>query len=1101
MQENGLTFPQEIYFAQLTSLNGIKLSKREIDIISCILNGRSAKGIAHLLSIAPKTVEVHTYNVMKKLSCSSREGLISLAEKSDKLLLLKRYYLRLLSHLAFEQSLKNISKLGSHEEKSCVIICWKKEETIALLSQIRAHLELAGVKTSFEVRENGESSLDLTSKKRSSYCTLYALSKEWARGKEKLLSFFKKLTSPSSHILFLVMDKETLSYLSPSIEGDRYINFAGKENYYFSIFTVLKRLFPQRNFDPLIEEFKKKHQLMTHSSEVTSPLRPSTLQKGSIVSHLMKYLKQGKWFLVALLLVCGGVLVNQGLQKEKELIEANDQHPEISREDIVRSDLNLPSERVLLKRSELMGQIDDRLKGDSGIQTIALIGMGGAGKTTLARHYVHQQKANVVWEINAETYESLQESFNHLAQALAKTEEDQKKLRELQGLKDSIEREERVVLFVKERLKSLSNWFLLYDNVEHFTDIQNHFPQDVATWGQGKIIITTRDDNIRNHTHVNNVVHIGELSSDQKQILFAKIMNHGRNTPLISSQLKEIKAYLDHIPSFPLDVSTAAYYIKATNIPYGAYLKNLAEYNKDFSDVQENLLKEVGDYPKTRYGIITLSLQHLINTDENFKDLLLFISILDSQNIPRKLLEDYKNSVIVDSFIYHLKKHSLIIDHNNDSNIFIHRSTQKICLSYLVNLLNLEKDTTSIQLLSKTLESYISNAIDRDEYSVMELLVSHCEKFLSHSHILPNSIKGAITGELGAINYNLGKDLKAKQLLEESLIALNKYDKQSYGRIARFMAYLGSVHGFLGNHMIARELLEKSLVIYQEKLPESYDKAAWALIKLGMIHGRVGNYNKAKELLEKSLVVNRKYFPINQFNIAQASTHLGIVYSTLGNYEKAKRLFEESFIIYKKQFGATHPNSLWNLVYLGNIYKELGEYEKARKIVEYSLGGYEKQFSENSPNIAWILIDLGNIYANLGNYERAKHLLQRSLMIHENNYGKDNVKTMQVLRDLGQVYLLEGQVDTAEDLINKALSILQRSNHLESYKCLEILSDLYYKKSIQVENKEDIKQFQNFKKKALLYLKQSLKVANTYFPENSPHIIRIHDKLKNLNKK
>jgi tetratricopeptide (TPR) repeat protein len=108
---------------------------------------------------------------------------------------------------------------------------------------------------------------------------------------------------------------------------------------------------------------------------------------------------------------------------------------------------------------------------------------------------------------------------------------------------------------------------------------------------------------------------------------------------------------------------------------------------------------------------------------------------------------------------------------------------------------------------------------------------------------------------------------------------------------------------------------------------------------------------------------------------------------------------------------------------------------------------------------------------------------------------------MQVLRDLGQVYLLEGQVDAAEDLINKALSILQRSNHLESYKCLENLSDLYYKKSIQVENKEDIKQFQNFKKKALLYLKQSLKVANTYFPENSPHIIRIHDKLKNLNKK
>jgi shikimate kinase len=91
-----------------------------------------------------------------------------------------------------------------------------------------------------------------------------------------------------------------------------------------------------------------------------------------------------------------------------------------------------------------MTQLKEKLEGDQGIQTIALVGVGGAGKTTLARYYAQRQKANFVWEINAETWLSLTQSFEKMAYALCQTEEDHKLLRSLQAIQNTTEREEKI---------------------------------------------------------------------------------------------------------------------------------------------------------------------------------------------------------------------------------------------------------------------------------------------------------------------------------------------------------------------------------------------------------------------------------------------------------------------------------------------------------------------------------------------------------------------------------------------------------------------------------------------------------------------------------
>jgi len=64
-----------------TGLNA--LSQREIEIISYIKKGSSSKEIAEILSLSAKTVEVHRYNLMKKLGLKNAAALVNFVNNSE----------------------------------------------------------------------------------------------------------------------------------------------------------------------------------------------------------------------------------------------------------------------------------------------------------------------------------------------------------------------------------------------------------------------------------------------------------------------------------------------------------------------------------------------------------------------------------------------------------------------------------------------------------------------------------------------------------------------------------------------------------------------------------------------------------------------------------------------------------------------------------------------------------------------------------------------------------------------------------------------------------------------------------------------------------
>jgi two-component system invasion response regulator UvrY len=59
------------------------LSQREIEIIAFIKKGNSSKEIADALNISVKTVEVHRYNILKKLNLKNAAALVNFINNSQ----------------------------------------------------------------------------------------------------------------------------------------------------------------------------------------------------------------------------------------------------------------------------------------------------------------------------------------------------------------------------------------------------------------------------------------------------------------------------------------------------------------------------------------------------------------------------------------------------------------------------------------------------------------------------------------------------------------------------------------------------------------------------------------------------------------------------------------------------------------------------------------------------------------------------------------------------------------------------------------------------------------------------------------------------------
>ncbi len=132
-----------------------------------------------------------------------------------------------------------------------------------------------------------------------------------------------------------------------------------------------------------------------------------------------------------------------------------------------------PRPAVLAGREDLLAELDARLAAGPRPGVVALTGLGGAGKTSVAVEYAHRQLAGcpVVWQLAAEESAALAAGFGELAARLGAGD----------GAGDP-------VAAVHAALARRGDWLLVFDNVPDPAAVRDLLPPA----GGGRVVITSQ---------------------------------------------------------------------------------------------------------------------------------------------------------------------------------------------------------------------------------------------------------------------------------------------------------------------------------------------------------------------------------------------------------------------------------------------------------------------------------------------------------------------------------------------------------------------------------------------------------------------------------
>jgi len=218
-------------------------------------------------------------------------------------------------------------------------------------------------------------------------------------------------------------------------------------------------------------------------------------------------------------------------------------------------------------------------------QVVVIGGLGGIGKSELARKYAYEYRkdydSNVIW-INAETQKGLEESFKRLARELSKgLPEDSKISTTEKGIESIIENVYRYF----EDVKGL----FIFDNAEGYRNISKFLPSSLNY--KPYVLITSRDTKWEIGQKVAmEVIKLDVFKKPEALEFVEKFLDIDN-----ASQDKEIEELAEELQYFPLALKQAIAYIRNKNKE--SELRDsrrfeISDYLKEYQQHPEKLFKE-----------------------------------------------------------------------------------------------------------------------------------------------------------------------------------------------------------------------------------------------------------------------------------------------------------------------------------------------------------------------------------------------------------------------------------------------------------------------------------------------------------------------------
>ena len=780
-------------------------------------------------------------------------------------------------------------------------------------------------------------------------------------------------------------------------------------------------------------------------------------------------------------------LTQETLQSKQEEVEALTQ--EINSKVESFCTLTFKPSHKIIKRSSDVTRIRKKLdelynESNGAISTIYLSGIPGCGKSQLARQlgqdifdrgWHENDSLTFVATLNAETLDSLADSYSSLARHLGITEYTLTNLEtSTKGKpKEKIQYLKRVIY---PKTKHFSSWLIIVDNVVDLSLVLRDLPPTGSEeWGHGQVLITTQDSSsipfnapLTYHESLSDGMHPDDAVNLLRRVSDIEDQN----------QTEEVAKILEYQP---LALAAAAYYVKtivvtgSPNYLWKDYLDALSHGKRELT---EELLAEGNiAYSKTTTTAIQMTIMRALESDEVLREVFYLFSLCAPESLPMEVAVDFVKSRITgqseELIKTKLSKASLLsclqdkpkdgayaflrmhnISHEVLKSVITSKidSTDRIqCISIVIKIFN--------RLMAKKNRDLLHSS--RQVFAKLRLIASHCKElrviintdFTKSKMFLESITPRELVLWLSSsadVCCSLSNPSDADHFnssIRNFMHFLNDSEEDKSLRADTY-SIQGNVYCDLCQYSEAENHHKKALVIRKEIYDEYHRDVAASYNNLGIVYRKRDQYSEAKENHEKALVIRKKIYGERHCEVATSYSNLGTIYGDLGQYSEAIEYGEKALIIRKESYGEHHCDVAESYSNLGNVYKNLGFHTKAKENHEKALNIRKQIYGEHHRDVAASYNNLGIVYRKLDQYSEAEKNHKNALVIRKEIYGEHHCGVAESYNNLGNVYVDLGQYSEAKENYEKALIIRKEiygEPHGEVATCNNNLGCVYFR--------------------------------------------------------
>jgi hypothetical protein len=673
------------------------------------------------------------------------------------------------------------------------------------------------------------------------------------------------------------------------------------------------------------------------------------------------------------------------------------------REAAAQLPVSLPPRPALLAgREELLADLDARLTAGTGPGVVALHGLGGAGKTSVAVEYAHRHLAEVglAWQFPAEDPALLLAEFVRLAVQLG--------AREMVDARDPVASVHGVLAVFP------ADWLLVFDNVLNQQAVQPFLPPA----GRGRVLITSQSA----AWPAGQGAEVPVLDTE----IAAGFLANRTSDP--DKQTAEDLAV--ELGGLPLGLEQAAAYIQATGT-------TLAGYLSVFRDRRADLLArgEAAGHPADVAATLGLALSRLAEEAPAAAGLLRLLACLAPEPVPLTLLLTNAlvarelapgvaamvgpllgDPVAVGDAIAALRRYSLVTP-AGDNLVLVHRLVQHATLAQA------SADTAGQR--EQAAAALVEAAIPAEPW--LPVAWPACAALLPHAR----AVLGPTSGGMLLIALYLGHSgsyAAARDLFQ--LIADAYRDHDAYGPehpdTLSARKNLARWTGQAGDAAVARDQYAALLPIHERVLGPEHPDTLPVRSSLARWTGISGDPAAARDQYAALLPIEERVLGPEHSNTLTARANLADFTGLAGDAAAARDQYAALLPTRERVEGPEHPNTLTTRANLAHWTGQAGDAAAARDQYAALLPISERVLGPKHPDTLSPRVNLARWTGQAGDAAAARDQYAALLPISERVLGPEHPDTLAIRYQLARWTGQAGDAAAARDQFAALLPIVER---------------------------------------------------------------------------